>query len=206
MVIRSCNLETVCGPTSTLPKNDLPEVAFAGKSNVGKSSLINAVMNRKSLARVSAQPGKTQTINFYNINDEIYVVDLPGYGFAKASEKERERWGKMIETYLNTSDMIRAVFLLVDIRHAPSANDKQMFEWMDYVGYDPIVIATKADKIKRSQLDKQIKILREGLDATKDTIIVPFSSQTKQGLDTIQDFLAQVIENEASLSDVEDLD
>ena len=206
MVIRSCNLETVCGPTSTLPKNDLPEVAFAGKSNVGKSSLINAVMNRKSLARVSAQPGKTQTINFYNINDEIYVVDLPGYGFAKASEKERERWGKMIETYLNTSDMIRAVFLLVDIRHAPSANDMQMFEWMDYVGYDPIVIATKADKIKRSQLDKQIKILREGLGATKDTIIVPFSAQTKQGLDTIQDFLAQVIENEASLSDVEDLD
>ena len=134
------------------------------------------------------------------------MVDLPGYGFAKASEKERERWGKMIETYLNTSDMIRAVFLLVDIRHAPSANDKQMFEWMDYVGYDPIVIATKADKIKRSQLDKQIKILREGLGATKDTIIVPFSAQTKQGLDTIQDFLAQVIENEASLSDVEDLD
>ena len=172
MVIRSCNLETVCGPTSTLPKNDLPEVAFAGKSNVGKSSLINAVMNRKALARVSAQPGKTQTINFYNINDEIYVVDLPGYGFAKASEKEREKWGKMIETYLNTSDMIRAVFLLVDIRHAPSANDKQMFEWMAYVGYDPIVIATKADKIKRSQLDKQIKILREGLGADKDTIIV----------------------------------
>ena len=159
MVIRSCNLETVCGPTSTLPKNDLPEVAFAGKSNVGKSSLINAVMNRKALARVSAQPGKTQTINFYNINDEIYVVDLPGYGFAKASEKERERWGKMIETYLNTSDMIRAVFLIVDIRHTPSANDKQMFEWMDYVSYDPIVIATKADKIKRSQLDKQIKMV-----------------------------------------------
>lgn len=206
MVIRSCNLETVCGPTSDLPKNDLPEVAFAGKSNVGKSSLINAVMNRKALARVSAQPGKTQTINFYNINDEIYVVDLPGYGFAKASEKERERWGKMIETYLNTSDMIRAVFLLVDIRHAPSANDKQMYEWMDYVGYDPIVIATKADKIKRSQLDKQIKILREGLCASKETIIVPFSSQTKQGLDTIQDFLDQVIENEASLTDVEDLD
>ena len=158
MVIRSCNLETVCGPTSTLPKNDLPEVAFAGKSNVGKSSLINAVMNRKALARVSAQPGKTQTINFYNINDEIYVVDLPGYGFAKASEKERERWGKMIETYLNTSDQIRAVFLLVDIRHKPSAHDKQMFDWMAYVGYDPIVIATKADKIKRSQLDKQIKL------------------------------------------------
>ena len=121
-------------------------------------------------------------------------------------KKERERWGKMIETYLNTSDMIRAVFLLVDIRHTPSANDKQMFEWMDYVGYDPIVIATKADKIKRSQLDKQVKMVREGLGAGKDTIIVPFSSQTKQGLDTIQDFLDQVIENEASLTDVDDLD
>lgn len=205
MVIRSCNLETVCGPTSKLPKNTLPEVAFAGKSNVGKSSLINAVMNRKSLARVSSQPGKTQTINFYNINDDIYVVDLPGYGFAKASEKERERWGELIERYLNTSDQIRAVFLLVDIRHPASANDKQMFEWMGYVGYDPIVIATKADKIKRSQLDKQIKIVRESLGANKDTIVVPFSSETKQGLDIVQDFLDQVIENEASLTD-EDLD
>ena len=205
MVIRSCNLETVCGPTSKLPQNIHPEVAFAGKSNVGKSSLINAVMNRKSLARVSAQPGKTQTINFYNINDEIYVVDLPGYGYAKASEKEKEKWGQLIEKYLNTSDAIRAVFLLVDIRHAPSAYDKQMFQWMQYVGYDPIVIATKSDKIKRSQLDKHIKMLREGLEADKETIIVPFSSMTKQGLDTIQDFLDQVIENEAALSD-EDLD
>ena len=205
MVIRSCNLETVCGPTSKLPQNIHPEVAFAGKSNVGKSSLINAVMNRKSLARVSAQPGKTQTINFYNINDEIYVVDLPGYGYAKASEKEKEKWGQLIEKYLNTSDAIRAVFLLVDIRHAPSANDKQMFQWMQYVGYDPIVIATKSDKIKRSQLDKHIKMLRDGLEADKETIIVPFSSMTKQGLDTIQDFLDQVIENEAALSD-EDLD
>ena len=188
------------------PDPDKPEYAFIGRSNVGKSSLINMLCGRKALAKTSATPGKTQLINHFVINNEWYMVDLPGYGFAKASEKERERWGKMIETYLNTSDMIRAVFLLVDIRHAPSANDKQMFEWMDYVGYDPIVIATKADKIKRSQLDKQIKILREGLGATKDTIIVPFSSQTKQGLDTIQDFLAQVIENEASLSDVEDLD
>ena len=205
MVIRSCNLETVCGPTSKLPVNELPEVAFAGKSNVGKSSLINAVLNRKSLARVSAQPGKTQTINFYNINDELYVVDLPGYGYARASEKERERWGQMIEKYLNTSDAIRAVFLLVDIRHAPSANDKQMYDWMEYVGYDPIVIATKADKIKRSQLDRQVKLIREGLGATKETIVVPFSAETKQGLDTIQDFLDQVIENEAAAQD-EDLD
>ena len=196
MVIKNVELETVCGVTSMLPGNKLPEVAFAGKSNVGKSSLINALMMRKSLARTSAQPGKTQTINFYNINKEIYLVDLPGYGYAKASEKEREAWGQMIERYLNTSEKLRAVFLLVDIRHAPSANDKQMFEWMAYVGYDPIVIATKLDKIKRSQIDKQIKIIRQGLGADKETIIVPFSAETKQGRDIIWDFMDQVIENE----------
>ena len=196
MVIKNVELETVCGVTSTLPENTLPEVAFAGKSNVGKSSLINALMMRKSLARTSAQPGKTQTINFYNINKEIYLVDLPGYGYAKASEKEREAWGQMIERYLNTSEKLRAVFLLVYIRHAPSANDKQMFEWMAYVGFDPIVIATKLDKIKRSQIDKQIKLIRQGLGADKDTIIVPFSAETKQGRDIIWDFMDQVIENE----------
>ena len=196
MVIKNVELETVCGVTSMLPDNKMPEVAFAGKSNVGKSSLINALMMRKSLARTSAQPGKTQTINFYNINKEIYLVDLPGYGYAKASEKEREAWGQMIERYLNTSEKLRAVFLLVDIRHAPSANDKQMFEWMAYVGYDPIVIATKLDKIKRSQIDKQIKIIRQGLGADKETIIVPFSAETKQGRDIIWDFMDQVIENE----------
>lgn len=196
MVIKNVELETVCGVTSMLPDNKLPEVAFAGKSNVGKSSLINALMMRKSLARTSAQPGKTQTINFYNINKEIYLVDLPGYGYAKASEKEREAWGQMIERYLNTSEKLRAVFLLVDIRHAPSANDKQMFEWMAYVGYDPIVIATKLDKIKRSQIDKQIKIIRQGLGADKETIIVPFSAETKRGRDIIWDFMDQVIENE----------
>lgn len=196
MVIKNVELETVCGVTSMLPDNKLPEVAFAGKSNVGKSSLINALMMRKSLARTSAQPGKTQTINFYNINKEIYLVDLPGYGYAKASEKEREAWGQMIERYLNTSEKLRAVFLLVDIRHAPSANDKQMFEWMAYVGYDPIVIATKLDKIKRSQIDKQIKIICQGLGADKETIIVPFSAETKQGRDIIWDFMDQVIENE----------
>lgn len=196
MVIKSVNLETVCGITSTIPDNVYNEVAFAGKSNVGKSSLINALMNRKSLARISSQPGKTQTINFYNVNDAMYLVDLPGYGYAKASEKEREAWGQMIERYLNTSEKLRAVFLLVDIRHAPSANDKQMFEWMAYVGYDPIVIATKLDKIKRSQIDKQIKIIRQGLGADKETIIVPFSAETKQGRDIIWDFMDQVIENE----------
>lgn len=197
MEIKKVSLETVCGVTSTLPENQLPEVAFAGKSNVGKSSLINALMNRKSLARTSGQPGKTQTINFYNLNDQIYLVDLPGYGYAKTAKRERELWGEMIERYLHTSDVLRAVFLLVDIRHAPSENDRQMFDWMKYMGFDPVVIATKLDKIKRSQIDRQIKAIREGLGAEGETIIVPFSAQTKQGRETIWDFMDQVIENES---------
>ena len=196
MEIRNVSLETVCGVTSTLPENHLPEVAFAGKSNVGKSSLINALMNRKSLARTSGQPGKTQTINFYNINGQIYLVDLPGYGYAKTAKRERELWGEMIERYLHTSEVLRAVFLLVDIRHAPSENDRQMFDWMKYMGFDPVVIATKLDKIKRSQMDRQMKVIREGLGADSETIIVPFSAQTKQGRETIWDFMDQVIENE----------
>ena len=197
MVIKNVELETVCGPTSELPNNTLPEVAFAGKSNVGKSSLINALMNRKSLARTSSQPGKTQTINFYNINNEMYLVDLPGYGYAKVSEKERERWGKMIEKYLETSEKLRAVFLLIDIRHEPSANDKQMFEWIDYEGYQPIVICTKADKISRGAVQKQIAMIRKSLGADKDTIILPFSALNKTGREDIWDLMDQVIENEA---------
>ena len=197
MEIKKVSLETVCGVTSTLPENQLPEVAFAGKSNVGKSSLINALMNRKSLARTSGQPGKTQTINFYNLNDQIYLVDLPGYGYAKTAKRGRELWGEMIERYLHTSDVLRAVFLLVDIRHAPSENDRQMFDWMKYMGFDPVVIATKLDKIKRSQVNRQIKVIREGLGADGETIIVPFSAQTKQGRETIWDFMDQVIENES---------
>ena len=197
MEIKKVSLETVCGVTSTLPENQLPEVAFAGKSNVGKSSLINALMNRKSLARTSGQPGKTQTINFYNLNDQIYLVDLPGYGYAKTAKRERELWGEMIERYLHTSDVLRAVFLLVDIRHAPSENDRQMFDWMKYMGFDPVIIATKLDKIKRSQVNRQIKVIREGLGADGETIIVPFSAQTKQGRETIWDFMDQVIEKES---------
>ena len=197
MEIKKVSLETVCGVTSTLPENQLPEVAFAGKSNVGKSSLINALMNRKSLARTSGQPGKTQTINFYNLNDQIYLVDLPGYGYAKTAKRERELWGEMIERYLHTSDVLRAVFLLVDIRHAPSENDRQMFDWMKYMGFDPVVIATMLDMIKRSQVNRQIKVIREGLGADGETIIVPFSAQTKQGRETIWDFMDQVIENES---------
>ena len=185
MIIKNINLETVCGITSRLPENDKPEIAFAGKSNVGKSSLINALMNRKSYARISATPGKTQTINFYNLNDEMYLVDLPGYGYAKVSQQEKEKWGKMIERYLHGSKQLRAVFLLIDIRHEPSANDKMMYDWVVSQGYNPIIIATKLDKLKRSQVDKHVKMLRQGLKLVPGTRIIPFSSVTKQGRDEI---------------------
>lgn len=196
MVIKQVNLETVCGYTSKLPENTKPEIAFAGKSNVGKSSLINALMNRKSLARTSAQPGKTQTINFYNINDAMYLVDLPGYGYAKVSETEKQKWGQMIENYLHTSKQLKAVFVLIDIRHAPSANDKTMYEWILYQGYEPIIIATKLDKLKRSQVQKQVKILREGLGLKKESILIPFSAETKQGREEIWQIMDKLIESE----------
>ena len=196
MVIKKVELETVCGYTSTLPENTKPEIAFAGKSNVGKSSLINALMNRKSLARTSSQPGKTQTINFYNINDKMYLTDLPGHGFARVSQSEKEKWGKMIENYLNTSEQLRAIFLLIDIRHDPSANDKMMYEWMVYQGFEPIIIATKLDKIKRSQLQKQIKAVKQGLNVKPGTIVIPFSAQTKQGREEIWDLMDQIVEYE----------
>ena len=193
MVIKNINLETVCGITSTLPENDKPEVAFAGKSNVGKSSLINALMNRKSFARISATPGKTQTINFYNINDAMYCVDLPGYGFAKVSKETQAKWGKMIENYLTTSKQLRAVFLLIDIRHEPSKNDKDMYEWIVYNGYDPIIIATKLDKINRSQVQKHIKMIKTGLNVKPQTVVIPFSSQTKQGRDEIWELIDSIV-------------
>lgn len=185
MIIKNVNLETVCGITSRLPENELPEIAFAGKSNVGKSSLINGLLNRKSLARTSAQPGKTQTINFYNVNQAMYLVDLPGYGYAKVTQEIREKWGKLIERYLHGSKQLKAVFLLIDIRHEPSENDKRMYEWIVWNGYDPIIIATKLDKIKRSQIQKQLKLIRTGLNVKLGTQILPFSAETKQGRDEI---------------------
>lgn len=171
------------------PGKRLPEIAFAGKSNVGKSSLINGLMNRKALARTSAQPGKTQTINFYNVNDEVFLVDLPGYGYAKVSQTIKEKWGKLIEKYLNTSKQLKAVFLLVDIRHEPSANDIHMYEWVVANGYYPIIIATKADKLNRSQLPKHVKQIRVGLNVVKDTPIIPYSAVTKQGRDEIWELI-----------------
>ena len=185
MIIKNVSLDIVCGITSKLPDTGRPEVAFAGKSNVGKSSLINGLMNRKALARTSSQPGKTQTINFYNVNEAIYLVDLPGYGYAKVSQSEKEKWGKMIEKYLHTSKNLKAVFLLVDIRHEPSANDKMMYDWIVHNGFEPIIIATKLDKIKRSQMQKNVKQIKEGLNLRPGSSIIPFSAETKQGREEI---------------------
>lgn len=199
MIIKSAELETVCGITSTLPETEMPEIAFAGKSNVGKSSLINGLLNRKSLARTSSQPGKTQTINYYNINHDLYFVDLPGYGYAQVSVEIRAKWGKMVERYLHTSKQLRLVFLLIDIRHEPSKNDCIMYDWIVKNGYEPVIIATKLDKIKRSQIQKNLKIIRQKIQPVEGTIIIPFSAQTKQGKEEI----LQLIEDRIAESEPE---
>jgi GTP-binding protein len=199
MKIIDAELETVCGVTSKLPKNHLPEIAFCGRSNVGKSSLINSLMERKKLARTSQQPGKTQTLNFYKVNSALYLVDLPGYGYAKNSQANREAWGVMIQNYLTGSDMLRYVFQLVDIRHDPSEDDQKMYDWLTYLGFDPIIIATKSDKLKPREIEPHMDRISEVLGLGSDAIIVPFSSVTKQGLDTLNDFMDQVVENEKDL-------
>lgn len=199
MIIKSAELETVCGITSTLPETEMPEIAFAGKSNVGKSSLINGLLNRKSLARTSSQPGKTQTINYYNINHDLYFVDLPGYGYAQVSVEIRAKWGKMVERYLHTSKQLRLVFLLIDIRHEPSENDCIMYDWIVKNGYEPVIIAAKLDKIKRSQIQKNLKIIRQKIHPVEGTIIIPFSAQTKQGKEEI----LQLIEDRIAESEPE---
>ena len=194
ITVTDVNLETVCGITSKLPNNPHPEFAFAGKSNVGKSTLINGLTNRRSYARTSASPGKTQTINFYHVNNAFYLVDLPGYGYTSfADATTKEQWGKMIENYLGGSERLKTVFLLLDIRHEPSENDAMMYDWILQAGFTPIIIATKEDKIKRSQLAKQVKILRDGLEAksrvrisgTDDMRVIPWSGLSKAGRDDI---------------------
>lgn len=189
MVIKSVNLETVVGITSKLPQNKHPEIAFAGKSNVGKSSLINALMNRKAYARTSQSPGKTQTINYYNINNQVYLVDLPGYGYATANEEIKAQWGKMIEDYLHQSRQLRLVCLLVDIRHEPSQNDRIMYDWIRKQGFEPVIIATKLDKINRSQINRQLQIVKAGLGASDRTMLIPFSSKTKQGREELYELI-----------------
>ena len=199
MKIKNVELQIVCGITSKLPETDKVEIAFAGKSNVGKSSLINALMNRKALARTSATPGKTQTINFYKVNDVMYLVDLPGYGYAKVSEQEKIKWGQLIERYLNTSKQLKAVFLLIDIRHDPSANDKMMYEWIVSQGYHPIIIATKLDKLKRSQVAKHVKMIKEGLKLLPGTTVIPFSAETKQGREEIWELMDSYLQEETEV-------
>lgn len=193
MVIKKVNLDIVIGVTSAIPDTEYPEVAFAGKSNVGKSSLINSLMNRKSYARTSSQPGKTQTINYYNINDAMFLVDLPGYGYANANQQVKAKWGKMVEKYLKVSKQLRQVFLLIDIRHDPSANDKMMYDWIVANGYHPVIIATKLDKLKRSQIPKHVKAVRTGLGLEKDDILIPVSSQTKQGIPELWETIEQYL-------------
>ena len=195
MIIKSASLETVCGVTSKLPVNAHMEFAFAGKSNVGKSSLINGLMNRKSLARTSARPGKTQTINYYNVNDALYLVDLPGYGYTRANVEIKTEWGRMIEKYLHSSGQLRAVFLLVDIRHEPSENDQIMYEWIKEQGFAPVIIATKLDKINRSQIARHVRQIREGLKAREDTTVIPWSAQTRQGREEIYELIDSYLEH-----------
>lgn len=198
MVIKNVNLEIVIGPTSKLPATSLPEIAFAGRSNVGKSSLINALMCRKNLARTSSQPGKTQTINFYNINDALYYVDLPGYGYARASRESQAKWGTMIEKYLKNSRQLKAVFLLLDIRHEPKSTDKQMYQWILDHGYTPVLIATKADKISKNSIPKNLKIIRESLSSPKNTTIIPFSAETKAGREEIWNLIDRLTGQQTS--------
>ncbi len=201
MKIKTSELACVCGPTSKFPEYYKPEIAFAGRSNVGKSSLINSLLNRKNLARTSSSPGKTVTINFYEINNEFYLVDLPGYGYAKASEAERIKWGKMIEKYLKKRDTLAAIVLLIDVRHAPTKDDVMMYNFIREYGFTPIIVATKLDKIKRSMRDKQLKLIRETLHAPKDQIIIMHSSVDKTGRDEILDVLEMKILSPVSETD-----
>lgn len=181
MKVNQAELDKVAVNPGGYPQTGLPEIAFVGKSNVGKSSLINSLVNRRALARTSGQPGKTRTINFFLIEKCLYFVDLPGYGYAKVSKSEKEKWGGMIEAYLKERETLQAVVLLIDIRHPPSANDKMMFDWFLYYGHRMIVVATKSDKIKRSQLSKHTAMIRKELGLEKDQLLIPFSSETKAG-------------------------
>ena len=173
------------------PGTDLPEIAFAGRSNVGKSSLINKLLNRKKLARVSASPGKTATINFYNIDDSLIFVDLPGYGFARVSKQEKEKWGRMIEEYLNEREQLARVVLLVDMRHKPSADDVMMYNWILESGFEPFVIATKKDKVKPGQREAALQLIKDTLGTDN---VIPFSSEKGDGVDEVWSVFKNMIE------------
>ena len=194
MVVKTLSLETVCGITSKLPENNCPEVAFAGKSNVGKSSLINALVNRKSFARTSSEPGKTQTINFYNVNNEVYLVDLPGYGFAKVSQSEKERWGKLMEDYF-AANRITLGILIVDYRHPPTNNDITMARWFLDSGCPFAVVANKMDKLKKSELESNLKIIRQDLELPDTCPVIPFSAEKGDGRDALVKLILDTVEN-----------
>lgn len=189
MKIKSLELETVCGISSELPQHRQIEMAFWGRSNVGKSSLLNTLWNRKSMARISAQPGKTQTINYYNINNVCYMVDLPGYGYAKVSRDVAAKWMKMIERYLESSQALRVVFLLVDIRHEPSKLDIEAYHMLYEKGFNPLIIATKADKIKTGARQKNLLTIRQTLGLAEETPLIPFSSLNKDGRDEVWEYI-----------------
>jgi GTP-binding protein len=193
MIIRKAEIIMTAVKKEQYPATVVPEIAFAGKSNVGKSSMINALLNRRSLARTSSQPGKTQTINFYNINDMLNFVDLPGYGYAKVSKTEKDKWSPMIDTYLHNRNQLREVFLLVDIRHEPSQNDIQMYSWIKGCGYKGYVIASKADKLSRSQQIKSIAVIKKTLEIKEDGLIFPFSATSKAGVEEIWDLFENVL-------------
>lgn len=193
MIIRKAEIIMTAVKKEQYPATVVPEIAFAGKSNVGKSSMINALLNRKSLARTSSQPGKTQTINFYNINDILNFVDLPGYGYAKVSKTEKDKWGSMIDTYLHNRTQLREVFLLVDIRHEPSQNDIQMYNWIKACGYKGYVIASKADKLSRQQQIKSVAAIKKTLEIKENGLVFPFSATSKAGVEEIWDLFENVL-------------
>ena len=195
MVIKNAELAVVCGITSKFQDHNNPEIAFAGRSNVGKSSLINGLLNIKNLARTSSTPGKTITINFYLVNKEFFFVDLPGYGYAKAARTERAKWGKMIEKYLNNRPNLKSVFLLVDSRIPPTADDQQMFNWIVEAGFEPVVIATKTDKLSKNQTIRSLGIIRKTLGASQDVKILPFSALKRTGREEILELIGSIIES-----------
>jgi GTP-binding protein len=195
MVIKNAELAVVCGITSKFPDHKNTDIAFAGRSNVGKSSLINGLLNRKNLARTSSTPGKTITINFYLVNKEFFFVDLPGYGYAKAARTERAKWGKMIEKYLNNRPNLKSVFLLVDSRIPPTVDDQQMFNWIVEAGFEPVVIATKTDKLSKNQTIRSLGIIRKTLGASRDVKILPFSALKRTGREEILELIGSIVES-----------
>nr|WP_302598924.1 ribosome biogenesis GTP-binding protein YihA/YsxC [uncultured Cellulosilyticum sp.] len=194
MNVTKAEMVITAGMASQFPTHDMPEIAFAGKSNVGKSSLLNTLLNRRALARTSSQPGKTQTINFYSVQDTYMFVDLPGYGYAKVSKSEREKWGKLIEGYLEKRENLQKIILLIDIRHEVGANDKMMYDWISHYHDEVIVVATKMDKIKRSQVQKHLSMIRKGLGLTPQDKLIAFSSETKQGKEELWKIIEEKVE------------